>query len=627
MGNIISNHKNDYGVEVSEKTRSILKLDAEGRMKALRAAVIESKGSFHEYDEVEFNIVIRNDYFIIAFFENIITFSQAKKLRLAGSLFAASNKNAIIGIRENLFTMDDLVNLNNLFYIRVLLESDNGLYALRNNLITLEGIKSLKNDLYFKYLMTDAGIQALETGDMTVDRANAYEDAEVLKQDLEANHGHDEDDADTAVESVTTNRPPNNDPEKKIKFNTMLRYLETQYNHDAKKIKKEISLLKTVGLDSEDDILRFYKIHDGISFYGLDESYDHLLLLDVVLEQRKNIQIAFEAEYSLGKLKIIQNDMVVMIDKTIAQWVQSGCIAREEIENRGVYATEELNRLLSQTYTQPQLEQHTLAALSQDEMQDAHATREAVVERLLADKHPSPEEQKNDLLKLFSLRRYYQPTDTLRERMSALRQETWAFLGSITQAQGWQNPDILAKTRGLFIRSLLITEEILASLEVALVSNDVLKNPNEKISFYLFSLWLVNQSRTFCRDFIYHGMIDMYPFIRAEGFFIAENRYELNQSSAFDSEFLKEGTPQAALREMYNIFIQKGFMEYYGNTSDKGKGFINLLAYSDSRFVTWTSLDRVKPSKASINPMRFFNAEVQQPRLTYKYPATTTRPT
>lgn len=634
MGNTISNQNNNYGIEISAHTRSVLKQDSSGRWRAI-SKIYPNIPRDQQKDIYQ---DLTSDGFVIAMLENIMTPEQVNTLRRRGVLYQAFSKNALIGIKEKLFTINDFISLKSGFFARYLV-SDNGLYALRNGLLTLEQIQSLPNDLYFKELVSDAGIQALQNGKINIENIREFASDEDLRTYLEGLYDKPKVDVIVETDPLMLNRAINDDPERKIKFNRMLRYLESNYARGKEKAKHEFNLLKEFDEDLKNNITRFYKIHDKIEYYSpcLDMQ-DHFFLLDLILQARSELQTEFQKKFKLGKVGVIQSDLVKTLDNTVAQCIQSGIFTREHIETKGTYTPKELDNLLSRTYVEPQAHQHNLPPLSSLEMENPQTARAQVIERLLEDAYPTFEDQQSDLLKLFALRRYYQPDGLSHQRINQVETEIRNFWLSMDKRENWEKPEVLALTRKLLIKSLLVTDEILASLEYFFTSNHYLNDPNDKLSSYLVSLLLANQQRRYCRPFAYQGIIDFYPLIREKSIFIPDDiakndngipHYKHNRCTAesFDSAFLKQDSMQHYFRKIYNTFIKYGFNEYYGDSHDKGEGFRDMLGYCEYRFLPWTALDQVKPAKLAFNPLRLFSNQEAQKELTYAFPMSSTRPT
>lgn len=179
------------------------------------------------------------------------------------------------------------------------------------------------------------------------------------------------------------------------------------------------------------------------------------------------------------------------------------------------------------------------------------------------------------------------------------------------------------------IEAMLMSDEMLANME------NFLRQAGEKITASSMAKLLANQQLSFCRAFIYSGIIDFYAKLREQGWVESKivlsgaRKYEFiaSDESVTNKLFFTKGSPENALRKLYNIFIEHGFYQRYGSHFGKE------LAAADDRFVNWSTKDskiqEPLPETWQQYLQRTFSgqAQITEERYTYSHPISSTRPT
>ncbi len=200
---------------------------------------------------------------------------------------------------------------------------------------------------------------------------------------------------------------------------------------------------------------------------------------------------------------------------------------------------------------------------------------------------------KENLQALFALRSYATVSnadlDKLKRQFDAKNEN---LLKNIKDPNDWEKPKVIAQLNQLIIEAIIYSDTLLACMEKEMREH---KNP---VSSENVSKMLINQSKRYCRDFMYSGVIDLYHQARSHIHVQDEFAY-FPTDKRFNNKFYELGTSEYVLRKVYNTFIKHGFYQRYGN-----KAFNKALTKDDDRFCAdkWTQKDSKKSRTFSPYP-------------------------
>lgn len=263
--------------------------------------------------------------------------------------------------------------------------------------------------------------------------------------------------------------------------------------------------------------------------------------------------------------------------------------------------------------------------------------RADIIARLRAGKYVNFADQRRDLKRLFELRPYFEPSETDENRKMLFAHEMSEFWHGIDKSECWQDPAVMAKARSLMIEAILISDMILADME------RFLRQAGEEPTANNMACLLANQDFSFCRSFIYSGVIDFYPQLREKGFLKLISGMLMNDQPEYshhkaprdetDVQFFAEGSPENVMRKLYNTFIKQGFNRRYGKEENGSNDFQARLDGLDHRFTIWSTQDSKVQRAAPESTMEYLQRSISGGKqqtteeLTYIHPAGSTRPT
>lgn len=202
---------------------------------------------------------------------------------------------------------------------------------------------------------------------------------------------------------------------------------------------------------------------------------------------------------------------------------------------------------------------------------------------------------KNDLKQLFALRSYSQIDDAkLNESFTHYRTQLSDLMHDIHSHADWDKPEVVERLKSLMIIAVTFSDQLLACME------SEMRHDNVPVTTANVSQRLIDQSRRYCRDFLYAGIVDLYHRARAKYYVdnIDEHgegiQHTLPPNSPGIDAFYQDGTPQNALRKVYNAFVKHGFYQRYGNKAFDYQLRSTVRGEGDQRFANWTQKDKNK---------------------------------
>lgn len=263
--------------------------------------------------------------------------------------------------------------------------------------------------------------------------------------------------------------------------------------------------------------------------------------------------------------------------------------------------------------------------------------RQVVIARLRANEYDSTKALKQDLKQLFALRRYFEPNTAHYAHCALVSSQISTFLRGLTEPECWNDPATIKQARRLIIESILLTDSVLADMEC------FLRQAGKEPTALLMAQLLTDQSYQFCRNFIYTGIIELYPSLREKTWLEKIPYVTVNGKSCYNhfvadraetnALFFNHETPENVMRKLYNTFIKDGFYQRYGIETNGENDYRDYLRILDTRFGTWSTPDKKVEVPAAETWGQFFSRKVTgapapvKERYTYAHPIHHTRPT